>query len=339
MKHIFATSVPWMATNASKNRYKERGKKMRTFIMGLASVMLTFGFVFPTAAFELPANWKQKLVEHHAQYPTVQVTYHMLDYSTALMTESLKNELRESLNEYSRVLQQRAIGELSAKDQKAFGNISNETLKKMIEERKNLLNEAPIDSVVMMTQDGEVFRKDIVRDRVNPKERIWLYDGIHGCLIMPIEKQVRTSSNFMQGYDWFWEFPIYGAGLHRLAEGDYDITVDEDAVTVTIENLRMAMKNYRTIFTLYEPNPVYWTECLIKQGDRKAFRFLCQDFTDVDGMLIPQIVKQQDWRNGQWVDEEVMSFVDAKVNDDVQLQEGFFETPSADSFEVVRLNR
>ena len=300
-------------------------------VFGLSSAMAGETVITP--------EWRQQVLSHHTQFPTVQTTYHVQDFSLVNAPQPMKERWIEELNEYSRILQQRAAGTLSADEQERYSEISSASLEKMVQERETYLRKAPEEAVQVMTVNHDRYRRDLFRETVQPNKVLTLFDGMNWSVITPDDQRIRTGEGIGQNYDFFLKFAVYGSGLHTMLTSDYHVEISEEGLHFTAWNRQMDEKGFRAQFTLYEPNPVYWQKCVILQNGTKIARHVCEDFTNVNGKLIPSTVKEQKWLHGGWQDQRVFTLMDAKVNDDVQLQEGFFETPSADSFELVRLNR
>jgi hypothetical protein len=282
---------------------------------------------------------------HFAPYQKMEITYQVIE-TFAGPTGDYRKELENEVEYYQLIIEQRNSNTLSDEEWKKWETISDESLQQTITSHLKRLENSPRDAVYIYTSDGVNMRKDVFRPEGNPMHHYYLFDGYNGYLITPEDGKVRTSPSFAEQWLNYQEFPRFGSGLDSSLGKTMHVqqvisnTENDNSTIFIVSNPTLDQKKYVMKITLLEENPLYWKTCEWKSGENTISRIICSDFRDHSGLLIPNVVIRQKPNNEDVMADEVhMTVIDVKINEEVEIEEGFFDLPSAENAKVARFNR
>lgn len=264
-----------------------------------------------------------------------QITYQCLEYYNVNMPDYDKDKIREEIQKYQKLKNDRNNGKLTEEQEQFWLKVSDSDIDKIIKERTDVLKGVPTDAIYVFSTDGAKIRQDVYRpDAPNVQEFFYLYDGLNGTMTTMTDNTVRTGDFLGQRWNNFSCFARFGSGMEKAFEQPENYQtrlVSEDGKQkLIVENASLQGRSRQVKFTLLDSNPNYWTQCDHIQNGKVIIRFTCEDFEDNDGLLVPKIVHRQKPHFGTFRDEYVLTLIDVK-NGNIDFDDDFFTASTSES--------
>lgn len=275
-------------------------------------------------------------------FNNTQITYEGFEFYKvkSLQIQSEIDFHQKNIKEAQQILDARKNGTLSKEEEKYWAKITNEDLENIVEQNSNALDGKPTKVKFTLSTDGVKIREDVNRpEEPIVQDHFYLFDGINGTMTTLNDNKVRAGDFLTLRWTDFKGYSRYGSGMEKAfaqPENYQTRLVSEDGKQkLVVETGSQQNRNCHVEFTLLDSNPYYWTQCDHVQNGKVIMRYICEDFENHDGLLVPRSVhKQRPSKNGLSDDFEI-TLSDAKVNV-VEFGEDFFKASPSES-PIVRL--
>ncbi len=289
------------------------------------------------------SDFSESLLQNFETVNNTQITYQALEYYEINMPNSMKQEYLDEIQQYQKLIDDRRRGTLSEKDEEMWSPISDDVLIKMIQERQYSLNPQPKEAIYIFSTDGAKIRQDVFRlNAINTKEFFYLYDGVNGSLTTQEDNTVRTGDFLAHRWTNFSCFARFGSGMEKVFKQhvDYEshLVLKNGKQKLIVETAYLQRKNRYVEFTLLDSNPNYWAQCDHIHNDVVITRYICEEFEDHNGFLVPKIVRNQKLYEDGLRDEYVLTLIDVKIND-IEFGDDFFKASTSETPIVRRMDR
>jgi len=226
---------------------------------------------------------------------------------------------------------------------KEYANLSKEELIKYEEQFQKLLNGITYETYQTYAMSGSKMRSDsAILNISNNKKSIvsFIFNGFKAYEVHHGEKTVTIYDALMKRVLNPMNVGLFGLNLNQFVDkGFYISDYDKANRTLKLKSDVFLSPDATYEFKLLEGHPAYWTECKIVNDSTgyAGSRMICQDFVDVDGLLIPGFVQRQAyWRNiNEWREHyEKFLFDSAKVKD-AAFDKDYFALPDPAEYEYI----
>ncbi|MDP8245295.1 MAG: hypothetical protein P9L94_14520 [Candidatus Hinthialibacter antarcticus] len=285
----------------------------------------------------------QSVQKEFQSVQNIQLTFQVLEFYDVNMPDSIIEDYKDEIQQYQKFLQDRKNKTLSSEEEQNWACVTDEDLEEMIAERQEAIKKQPVDAIYVFSSDGTKIRQDVYRpNEPNGTEHFYLYDGLNGTMTTVDDNVVRTGDFLTRRWTDFGCFARFGSGMETVfaPSAHYEKRlINKDGVQkLFVESPTLQSRDRHVEFTLLDENPNYWTKCEHIQNGKVILQFVCEDFEDHGGLLVPKVVHSQKLFEDGFRDELVFTLIDVK-NGDVEFSDDFF-TPSATESPIVRrMNR
>lgn len=319
---------------------------MKTFVSVVA-----LGLLFTTVGYastDVDAK-VQQLKNAFEDIHQTQVTYFVEEDYTPYLSPEKKAKLEKGLAYYEGVLQRRLSGQSTAEDEKYRG-WSEQDLRDNIDRYHQELDTSPVDSVYRFSKRGDNIRLDIHRLENEENSCIYFFDGSSGVLHLPHNSKTNVHPSFTKQWTKYRDFSLFGSGYFPfLNDTIHAISWDPESKILELSDRPGEETHVKYRFIMSQDFPQYWVRFEMKIDDFLNRVIECSDFQEYNGVKIPKVVVYNEMEaitnedgtfshNGLYP-TLTMSLLDAKVNEECDFPDGFFELPLNDGSRVDILTR
>lgn len=258
--------------------------------------------------FFLPDQFASFLINYHSRFQTAQIVYSGTDVSFPFVENMQGYDDFYRLPDFKRVQKLRehgygtAIEKIKEKEKEtkrlltAFKIISDEELQKLIENKERLYAGFTREATRVYFVDRDYRRLEVQwpGDAIGVHDYV-LAESIEGNLNLlhhAISPKNQLIDNELRAPDRPLRF---GADLDWMLSCGYKIqNIDWRERKFILAPLGASLQKDLYEFTLLDGRNAYWKECAVLSFNSVPRRILCDDFTIIDGMLIPKSVQVQD---------------------------------------------
>ncbi len=188
---------------------------------------------------------------------------------------------------------------------------------------------------------GEKQRKDIHWLGETPDNHYYVYDGSTGYFVHldPGDPTIRSGPGFTK----MWMTPdflsFYGSNLdHFITKSFQILKIDPEQKKIRVFSDQYMRPDQYYEFTLLDDHHAYWKQCDVVYGDFVDRRVICDDFTEISGMLVPKTIHIQRIGKDGLYDQYQLKLIEGQVNN-VEFEDGAFESPKDEHFSHRFINR
>lgn len=252
-----------------------------------------------------PQQLASFLIQYHSRFRTTQLTYSGTDRSGEPVAGARRVEQETLYKDAERVLKLREqysqAPDLIKSNELTtlmdyFHSVSDDDLKRIVENKKNLSSGLTRDATRVYTVEGNYRRLDVRWPGTVPDAYYVLLNEKNQS-ILEFQNKIYPQMFGMAKWDNSPDHPFrMGADLDWfLQRGNCIMDVDWDGRKIRIERIGDATYN-KTVyeFTLLNGHTAYWKQCDTLKEGRVIRRILCSDFVERSGLWIPQSVQVQD---------------------------------------------